>query len=294
MIDQPIGTMVWQIPQRGTGQQTMLYVCTFPGDPHAEFERSLTDTPKRQILAARVWLALNLPLLLAISGTLLGVSLVAAPVAYAAELRLEGRSRAEAEFARVRRDAHDRVYNRLTALSQRADEAAQKMPPDARGSFGCVGEDIRRTVADLQGILGEGEAAAEERSDASLAAQLEAVSVAQASLHGIEVAFEAAGDIRDVPARLGWDLQCVLEEAITNAVKHGRANRVTVKLGTGAGGLALTVADDGSGPADAGANGRASTGLAGMRARLGAWGGTVELARGESGAVLTVGVDVAR
>lgn len=287
------GTLVWQVPESPSYGQTMLYSCTFDGDPHAEFEASLARAPGRQIRQARAWLAVNLSGLLATLGTLLAASLLAVPVAYVVELRIETRRRSEEELARIQRDAHDRVYNRLTALSQRVDEAANGLPQEASAGLDSVGGDIRSTVANLQSILEAGGKSAASDKDVSLLAQLEAVSAAQASLHGIEVSFEAAAAAPVVPARLGWDLQCVLEEAITNAVKHGRASNVAVTLASEAGCLHLTVADDGTGFAEADAGGRASTGLAGMRARLTAWGGSVTVSDGADGAVLVVDVPVA-
>lgn len=285
------GTMVWSVPVDPSFGQTMLYVCTFPGNPHAEFARSLERTPAKQVREFRAWLAGRFAAILAVLGVMLGVSLVAAPAAYAFEVRRESRLRSAAELARIQRDAHDRVYNRLTALSQRVDEAARR-PDETPGRLESVGDDIRATVADLQSILGAGESIVRSGETPSPVGQLEAVAVAQASLHDIRVTFSATGDVVAVPARLGWDLQCVLEEAITNAVKHGHASVLSVEFDSGTRRLRLRVTDDGIGLATGEAS-RSSTGLAGMRARLEPWGGTVTLAGAESCAVLTVELPVA-
>lgn len=87
---------------------------------------------------------------------------------------------------------------------------------------------------------------------------------------------------------MGWDLQCVLEEGITNAVKHGHATRVTVELESDAHSARLRVTDNGDGLTDGGEPGRLSTGVSGMRARLSAWQGAVTLEDADSGAALTV------
>ena len=83
----------------------------------------------------------------------------------------------------------------------------------------------------------------------------------------------------DVDARLGWDLQCIAEEAITNAVRHGGATRVQVTVAVAGAQLEMAVADNGSGstvrsPDDAPAG---STGLHGATERLARWSGTLSI-----------------
>ena len=61
-----------------------------------------------------------------------------------------GKLVASEERARLNRDAHDRVYNRLTAL---ANQLAAAQPADAPQP--AAADEIRRTVSDLQSILGD-------------------------------------------------------------------------------------------------------------------------------------------
>jgi signal transduction histidine kinase len=67
----------------------------------------------------------------------------------------------------------------------------------------------------------------------------------------------------------------VLQEAVTNAVRHAGAGEVRVRIGRSPSGLSITVEDDGrAGPPDAATEGH---GLRGMRERVQALGGTLRL-----------------
>lgn len=73
----------------------------------------------------------------------------------------------------------------------------------------------------------------------------------------------------------------VVQESLTNAVRHGRPSRIEVAAGHDAdGGIRVRVRDDGGGGADAGDVG---FGLAGMRERIAALGGTLTIASGADG-----------
>ena len=251
-------------------------------------------------------LARNLPWLLGALFALLAVTLVASPIAVAYEHRLETRARALEEMSRMRRDAHDRVYNRLSALSKQVTTSAADADTAATPRLRRVAEEIRTTVGELQGILGdEGPHRGATLARQPLGVQLGQVCAAQASLLGIEVecAIEEDAEIPDVPPALGWDLQCVTEEAIANAVRHGGATSVTVALAADAARpdaadadsrLLLTVSDNGSGTPVSSADdaGPGSTGLRGMRARAERWGGSVRFEPAETGSVLAVRVAV--
>ena len=66
----------------------------------------------------------------------------------------------------------------------------------------------------------------------------------------------------------------VLSEALTNAAKHANASQVTIDLQAAEGTLSLTIRDDGVGGADA----SGGSGLLGLKDRVEALGGTIEVA----------------
>jgi signal transduction histidine kinase len=244
----------------------------------------------------RRWYWLHFQEVLGAAVGVLGLTLVLSPVAFIRERRLIARQRVREHLALMRRDAHDKVFNRLSALSKRVAGAGAGLGDDSSAALLAVAEDIRGTVEELQAILGE-----EVRhtrgalTTMSLAEQLGNVCEAQASRLGIEVECEADADLPDVDPMLGWDLQCIAEEAIANAARHGAATHVRVSVRAEEDALALDVADDGSGtgvlaPEDAPVG---STGLRGIRDRLAARGGTVALELAGGGTVLTARVPLA-
>ncbi len=154
------------------------------------------------------------------------------------------------ERSRIDLDAHDKVYNRLSAIAKIVEMSSKPAEDGGPMSLGAVADDIRSTVADLQRIVGD---KPPEAVPGGVRAQLEDVSKAQALRLDMSVTFHAPDDLPELPVKLRWDLQCVLEEALTNAAKHGAARHVDVSLGIGdqggSGGssLRLTVSDDGTG-----------------------------------------------
>jgi signal transduction histidine kinase len=75
-----------------------------------------------------------------------------------------------------------------------------------------------------------------------------------------------------------------MQEALSNAVRHGARSRVLVELERAAGAVVLTVTDDGPGFSDeARSRLRASGGLAGIRERVGALGGAFSIENVASG-----------
>jgi signal transduction histidine kinase len=111
--------------------------------------------------------------------------------------------------------------------------------------------------------------------------------------YGIAVDFESAGHVPDVAPSLGWDLQCVVEEAVTNAARHGGTSHVHVSTVHEGGILRITVADDGSGPPagfDIDAVPTSSTGLRGMRTRLERAGGSLVVEGSSAGTTITAEV----
>lgn len=98
--------------------------------------------------------------------------------------------------------------------------------------------------------------------------------VEQAAAAGLAVTVATAGPRTDLPP--GADLAAfrIVQEALTNVVRHSGSRTARVRIGYGSGHLALTVDDDG--PATGTEAGGSGNGLAGMRERAAALGGTIE------------------
>ncbi len=245
----------------------------------------------------QVFLALRQAQFLGGAAMLLAMAIVASPAAFLLERRRVTQLSVLEEMERVQQDAHDKVYNRLSALSKRVEIAGESLSSEVGRSLEQVADDIRDTVAELQDILGDArQRTASITGSDPLRSQLESVAREQSARLGIAVALDVAGDLPALSGQTGWDLQCVFEEAINNAVEHGGAARVDASVRVDGDTLALRIADDGSGmPAtDIDAISEEHLGLRGMRARAERHGGTFVIEPAGAGAAVVIRMPVKR
>ena len=183
------------------------------------------------------------------------------------------RRRIEAEAAleerqRIAREFHDTLEQELAGVSLRLDALATRIA-DEKGR--TLVENSRHLVARIQSetrdLIGDLRDPAEAAGD--LAAALEGVAARHNADSGAEVRLDSAPDLPRLPAATVHDLRMIAREAVTNALRHGRAGRVTIGVETNAGKIALRVSDNGDGfdPAAALQGKRGHFGCAGIRER---------------------------
>jgi signal transduction histidine kinase len=189
-----------------------------------------------------------------------------------------------AERARIAREMHDVVAHNLTVMITLADGAqlrAGHAPDEARAAMGSVSATGREALGEMRRLLGvlrddDGAAAGELEPQPGMD-QLEAL-VEQVRSTGLETRITYAGD--PVPLSVGAQLTVyrVVQEALTNTLKHARSpSSSEVSLRYGGGLLSLEVTDDGAPPPPAEQRGAADGhGIAGMRERAAAYGAEVE------------------
>jgi signal transduction histidine kinase len=102
--------------------------------------------------------------------------------------------------------------------------------------------------------------------------------VAQVRKAGLPVELEVEGDPRPLASGVDLSAYRIVQEALTNSLKHAGPAHATVRVRYGADDVEVTVTDDGRGPeAGDGANGTASGhGLVGIRERVALYGGELE------------------
>ena len=94
----------------------------------------------------------------------------------------------------------------------------------------------------------------------------------EVSAAGLRVDLTVEGEPQEVPAGVGLAGYRVVQEALTNAIRHGGGRHAAVQVDAADGRLRIEVTDDGRG-----ANGSTTLGhgLIGMRERVGVYGGTL-------------------
>jgi len=169
----------------------------------------------------------------------------------------------EQERTRVARDLHDEVNQSLTGLLLRLEAVRESAPPELEAELAETKALANQAMRELLSLARQLRPTALD--DLGLAAAV-AGQVEQLARGEIVAEFEAEGDF----SGLGDDAQLVVyrvaQEALSNAARHGGADRVEVRLRRlGADGVELSVADDGRGFAFDEAEG--GLGIAGMRER---------------------------
>ena len=172
-----------------------------------------------------------------------------------------------AERRRLERDLHDGAQQRLVSLGVQVRRLQLSLPREVQilsPALDQIVADVGEAIADLRQIAAGVRPA---RLDEGLAAALRDL----ARTSPVPVDVEASGE--RAPASVEAAAYFVACEALTNAVKHGSPSKVSVRAVQDNGTLHVTVADDGVG----GAVVRRGAGLAGLRDRVAAHGGTLEI-----------------
>ena len=153
----------------------------------------------------------------------------------------------DAERARVARDLHDDINQQVAALSIALSGLRHRLPEGAavRDDLALLqqraidlADDVRALSRELHpGVL----------RHAGLVPTLRAHAAVFGSRHPINVTIDADEGINEVPPQLALCLCRVAQEALQNVARHAGATCVRVTLVRTAGGLALTITDDGRG-----------------------------------------------
>jgi ligand-binding sensor domain-containing protein len=201
-----------------------------------------------------------------------------------------------AERSRIAREMHDALDQGLTAIGLQLDVctrlAGQPASAEAlRGRVGLVKElldytrtEARRSIADLR---------SESLEAGDLAGALRRVADQFTAAAKLKVNVTVAGKMRPLPGAVEGHLLRICQEAVTNAVRHGRAGEVAIGLAFDPEAVRLTVADQGCGfdPLQAASESDGHFGLMGIRERVKKLGGRLQLAS-EPGRGTTVSVEV--
>jgi signal transduction histidine kinase len=194
------------------------------------------------------------------------------------ERETEARAAAAEERTRIAREMHDVVAHSLSVMVVQA-EAAEAMldvdPERARRPLAAVQETGRSALTELRRMLGvmremadEGAALAPQPGLAGLDALVEHVRDA-----GLPVDLRVEGEPRALPPGIDLSAFRIVQEGLTNALKHAGPARAEVLVRYGRRDLELVVRDDGRGH-DPHANG-GGHGLVGMRERVALYGGRI-------------------
>jgi signal transduction histidine kinase len=192
-----------------------------------------------------------------------------------------------AERARIAREMHDIVAHHLTVmitLSEAAIAASASSPERANDVMRSVADTGRRALADTRRLLGVLRQRPSQDPGQDSGAALQPVPdltqldtlIEQVRSAGLDTTLEIHGQAPDVPTGVQLTVYRLVQEALTNTLKHGGPGaRASVRLRYLPGELLVDIDDDGAG-ATAPATAGVGSGLLGMRERVHAYGGDVQ------------------
>ena len=192
------------------------------------------------------------------------------------EQEANARRAAAEEQARIAREVHDIVAHNLSVIvvqSTAADAVFDSQPDEAHCAVRNIEATARHALDELRRVLGvvRGD---EEAADLAPQPGLAAIEALADNVRaaGLEVGVDVAGTPRELPPAFQLSVYRIVQEALTNTLRHADASHATVSLGFDPDQVTVEIVDDGIATP---ANG-AGRGLLGMRERVGVFGGTVE------------------
>ncbi|GLZ79839.1 two-component sensor histidine kinase [Actinorhabdospora filicis] len=203
----------------------------------------------------------------------------------AAVLEREQRHLAEAaaagERARIAREMHDVIAHALAGMIAQVDGAAYAIdgdPAGARKALTAAGDAGRTALAELQGLVGVLREPPEADPHPPHRRPLGSDRVGEladwARGVGLDTTVRVSGDLAGLPVGVALAVHRIVQEALTNVLKHaGPGTRVDIDVARAHGETRIEITDHGRAIREAGPGGH---GLAGMRERVAVYGGVFE------------------
>ena len=200
-----------------------------------------------------------------------------------AQRELQAQAAVAVERARIARELHDVIAHNVSMMVVQAGAAARVLEgnqQDVRTALDAIEGTGRQTVDEMRRLIGV------VRSDDGLALSpqptlrdLERL-IANVRDAGLPVELRVEGSPVPLPPGIDLSAYRIVQEALTNALKHAGRAHATVVVRYERGAVEVEVTDDGDGT---GTDTGTGHGLVGMRERVALWGGELEAGRRAGG-----------
>jgi len=189
----------------------------------------------------------------------------------------EARSRVDAERLRIAREVHDTVAHAIAIINVQAGVTAHvldKRPEGAREALLAIEQTSSQALREMRAILGVLRDSNDGRVPHPGLGQIDELT-AKARDAGLDIELEATSPAAPLPSAVGSAVYRILQESITNVIRHVGPTRVTVALDYGIDVLEVSVIDEGRRGAGNGTGGteEPGRGILGMRERCQLLGG---------------------
>jgi signal transduction histidine kinase len=187
------------------------------------------------------------------------------------------------ERLRLARELHDVVAHAMSVIAVQSGVGAHiatTQPKEARRSLAAIEATSRAALEELRRLLGVLRQENEPKGDLAPVpglANLDGL-LAEAAKAGLAVRLQVNGTRPPLPAGVDLSAYRIVQEALTNVVKHAGSARAQVVVGYGDQEVRVEIIDDGRGAVTSVSDGRVGSGhgLIGMRERVQAFGGDLQ------------------
>ena len=200
--------------------------------------------------------------------------------ALAAERELRTQDAITAERARIARELHDAVAHSVSVMTLQVGVVRRRLDalPDEQRTLRQAEQLGRQSVDELRRIVGLVRPDGPSLAPVPSLTQLDDL-VAQVRAAGTPVTLERSGPLPDPGSALDVSAYRIVQEGLTNVIRHAPGAAVVVGLDGGPDRLTITVTDDGPRVGEV----AAGNGLTGMGERVAMFGGTLRFGPGEPG-----------
>jgi signal transduction histidine kinase len=194
------------------------------------------------------------------------------------EREADARRAAGEEQARIARELHDIITHNVSVMTVQAAAAGdvfETQPGRAREALDSIESSGREALTELRRLLGavRTDDAPSELTPQPGLSRLDDL-VEQVRAAGLDVELSIEGDPRELPVGVDLSAYRIVQEALTNVLRHASATNAVVTVRYRDDSLVLVIVDDGRGPAPDRSEGR---GLIGMRERAVLVGGELQV-----------------
>lgn len=191
------------------------------------------------------------------------------------------------ERLRIAQELHDVVAHSLGVIAVQAGVGMHVLetdPDEARRALDHISRTSRSSLAEIRGLLGvvRGREGGAEYGPAPTLAELPRLAreVEQA---GLRVDLDVGDDVTGLPAGVELAAYRIVQEALTNVLRHADAGRADVRIHLRSGTVVVEVEDDGRGTPPGGPERAGGHGVLGMRERAALYGGSLFVGSGDDG-----------
>jgi signal transduction histidine kinase len=179
------------------------------------------------------------------------------------------------ERQRISRELHDRVLQLLSSVKLRAEVCRSEFlanPKSLREELETIEKETEKAITEIRNLLAESRST-EVLKAGTLERRLKAELEIFRARTGFNLKFQCTVSARNLPYDIEKELYFTLREAVLNAVRHSRANELSLSLRQTSLGLEAILRDNGVGFDAAAVEAHNHYGLRGMRERIHKLGG---------------------